>query len=645
MVRYRWALPLALCVLVSLSPICSVASEQELPKVSANDNRTPAGHLDAGVLTLHLELRAGKWHPGDDQDEQSHAEIPGAVEVYSFAEEGHAPEMPGPLVRVPQGTKLHVSVHNLTPVALFVHGLQEHPGKETDMFPLAAGETRQLDFSAGEPGTYLYWASTSPKGVVDGVPDGTDGAMAGAFIVDAPGAGTDDRLFMIQLWVKNRFRQNFSGVLVINGKAWPYTERLQASLGHAEHWRVLNASSIPHPMHLHGFYFHVDAVGDGESEQHYTEAQRRMVVTESVNPGHTFDMTWVPERAGNWIFHCHIMNHMSDHITPVIFGPDGPPAEVQHAHNTYSEHGMGMSKLVLGITVKDEGAKLLAANAVIPSPAVEKHLFVRERPATDRVPAGPGFYLEGVSKKVEAVGPPLVVTRDERTAITVTNELKDPTAIHWHGIEIESYYDGVVGWNGNMQRTTPAIAPGESFVAYMTPPRAGTFIYHTHWHDAAQLTGGLYGALLVMPPGQPYDPAKDKVFVLGRGGRNEMRDPMLVNGSSQPGMMVLLTGKSYRLRLINITPNDEAVVVSLSSKGHEVKWRAIAKDGADLPEQQAVVEDASQPLGVGETCDFEFTPEKPGQYELRFTSTLGSEVTQMFLIVPPDAPVSIYAAR
>ena len=28
-----------------------------------------------------------------------------------------------------------------------------------------------------------------------------------------------------------------------------------------------------------------------------------------VDPGSTFRMEWVPTRAGNWIFHCHILDH------------------------------------------------------------------------------------------------------------------------------------------------------------------------------------------------------------------------------------------------------------------------------------------------------------------------------------------------
>ena len=245
---------------------------------------------------------------------------------------------------------------------------------------------------------------------------------------------------------------------------------------------------------------------------------------------------------------------------PWEYGPEGPPPAAEHAHHGY-DAGMGMAGLVLGITVSDDNVRLRPAEGVIPPAAAERHLFVRERPASLYVPAGPGFYLEGVSQQVGAIRPPPVLTRGVRTGITIMNELNEPTAIHWHRLEIESYYDGVPGWDGTPGHITPVTAPGGSFVAYITPPRAGTFIYHTHWHDVLQLTGGMYGALLVLEPGQEFDPASGKVFVLGRNGPNEMHDPLVLNGSPQPGVMVLVAGHTYCFRLINITPHDGAVAM------------------------------------------------------------------------------------
>ncbi len=611
------------------------AAEGALPNLAANDNRAPAGRLDSGILTLHLELRSGRWHP--------EAADGRAIDVYSFAEEGREPQTPGPLIRVPQGTELRVSVHNLLAVPAFVHGLEQHPNKGAKILQLAPGETKEAQFAAGEPGSYMYWASTSEGNIESRHLE--DGPMSGAFIVDAPGASTADRIFVIQIWAKHLFEHSFEGVLSINGKSWPYTERLHARLGEPEYWRVLNTTFLEHPMHLHGFYFRVDAMGDGESEHQFPPAERRIVVTQSVEPGHTFNIMWVPERAGNWIFHCHILEHMSSQKSPVLYGPDGPPPTAKHAHQEYDTTTMGMADLVLGITVSDDRIRLMPAKAVTPPVVAKRHLFVRERPPSRYVPAGPGFYLEGVSHEVGAVGPPLVITRGERAAITVTNELNEPTAIHWHGLEIESYYDGVPGWDGTAQRTTPAIEPGTSFVAYMTPPRAGTFIYHTHWHNVEQLTGGMYGALLVLEPGQKYNPTTDKIFVLGRSGPDELHDPLVLDGSPQPGLMVLLAGQTYRFRFINITPNDSGVATSLTLEGHPGKWRAIAKDGADLPAQQATVRDAVQLISVGETYDFEFDPKEPGDYQLRFSSPLGSEVTQVVTVVPRGSPFSVFAAN
>jgi FtsP/CotA-like multicopper oxidase with cupredoxin domain len=397
-------------------------------------------------------------------------------------------------------------------------------------------------------------------------------------------------------------------------------------------------------MHLHGFYYRIDAAGDWQTAHRYSEAEKRMVVTELLIPGRTFDMTWVPERAGNWLFHCHQFDHMGSYKTPWVYGPNGPPAAMTHEHQSGDAATMGMSELVMGITVSG-GAHLVAAKLDLPHATAHRDLFARQRAATPYVPAGPGFYLEGVSKSVGAVGPPLVVTRGETTAITVHNELDEPTAVHWHGIEIESYYDGVPGWNGTAERPAPAIAPGQSFVAYMTPPRAGTFIYHTHWHNVKQLVGGLYGALLVMEPGQTYNPDMDKVFVLGRGGPNEMKDPLVLNGSPQPPVLFLVSGKTYRFRFINITPEDGMMTTSLMLDNLPANWRALAKDGADLPESQATKRAATQVISVGETYDFEFSPEKPGAYQLRFCSKIGTEITQPITIVPPSAPVSVFAKK
>jgi len=224
----------ALCLALTAS-----ISAEPLPNIAANQNRNPAGRFEAGVLTLHLELRKGVWRPDTDDNgvTSEQTENPDGIETYAFAEAGHELQIPGPLIRVPQDTELHVTVHNPLAATIFVHGLEQHPGNEKDFVQLAPGETKELRFSSGTPGSYLYWATTSAE-----IPVDTDGPMAGAFIVDPPNVRADDRVFVIQLWAKDLMHRSFRGQLAINGRSWPATERLQAHLGQPEHWRILNAS-------------------------------------------------------------------------------------------------------------------------------------------------------------------------------------------------------------------------------------------------------------------------------------------------------------------------------------------------------------------------------------------------------------------
>jgi hypothetical protein len=47
-----------------------------------------------------------------------------------------------------------------------------------------------------------------------------------------------------------------------------------------------------------------------------------------------------------------------------------------------------------------------------------------------------------------------------------------------------------------------------------------------------------------------------------------------------------------------------------------VHWRPVAKDGADLPEAGRSLRPAQQIVTMGETYDFELTPERKGELRL-----------------------------
>jgi FtsP/CotA-like multicopper oxidase with cupredoxin domain len=230
-----------------------------------------------------------------------------------------------------------------------------------------------------------------------------------------------------------------------------------------------------------------------------------------------------------------------------------------------------------------------------------------------------------------------VLTRGEPAEIEVKNQTAHPTSIHWHGIELESYYDGVAGWTGAGQQTTPPVAPGTSFVVRMTPPRAGTFIYHTHWHDETQLVNGMYGPLIVLEPGQKYDPEHDRTFVFSMGKYDPFGFLLLVNGHPEPDPINLHVGSLYRLRFINITDNSADLRVRLTINDVPVEWKVIAKDGTDLPPAQRKFAKADMGITVGETYDVEYQSPNPGLTELK--------IWQLSFPTPVILPLNFVAAK
>jgi len=221
-----------------------------------------------------------------------------------------------------------------------------------------------------------------------------------------------------------------------------------------------------------------------------------------------------------------------------------------------------------------------------------------------------------------------VLTRNQTVAIHITNQLDEATSVHWHGIELESYYDGVPGWGGDGPRVTPMILPGKSFDVLFAPPRAGTFMYHTHMNDLSQLSSGLYGPLIVLPEGTIFHPESDKVLVPSRNGKRKDGE-LLLNGSTTPPPLALRTGVRYRLRFVDILANN-SIVINEVQDGKLVEWTPIAKDGADLASVQSVATPASFSIAPGETYDFTFTPEKSGTIEFKYDLILLDEhVTQV----------------
>jgi manganese oxidase len=624
--RRQQFLRVASLLLLALSAT-PIAYAGDYPRIAANSNQAPAGHIEHGVLKIELETAVGNWYPEDDDGP--------AFQVAAFRETGGAPSTPGPLIRVPEGTEIRARVHNRLDQALTLHGFHARPGEAKDVVVIPPDKTRELVFQAGTPGTYLYWGSrTGAESLAHRHSD--DDQLNGALLVDPKGytATADDRTMVISQYVtvydEVSKPPKFHDVLGINGHSWPHTERLTYRVGETVHWRVINATRVIHPMHLHGFYFRVDSVGDGESDTIYGDDERRQAVTELLRPGRTFSLTWIPERSGNWVFHCHVLPHIS---------PESRywrTASETSGHSAADHAREGMAGLVMEISVLPE--KMSArASAGPAAPARNLELVASEIPGKFGTSPGMAFAIPSAADgKLEPSipGPPLVLTQGQPAAIRVVNRLSEPLTVHWHGIELESYFDGVPGISGSGTELMPSIAAGNFFVARFTPPRAGTFIYHTHIDDVKQLSSGLYGPLIILPPGQTFDPESDRVLVLSKAGPGPT--PLWLNGSETPDLGSLRVGQTYRVRIINILPENPPVEVSLLATGKPVTWRPLAKDGADLPPGQRASRPARVTVAIGETYDFEFHPEAAGQLTLE---AVRPQVSFPAEITPSNKPV------
>lgn len=591
------------------------------PRVEANDNRHPAGTLRGDTLAVSLVVGSAEWYP--EAEDGLH------VTVQAFAEAGRTPMIPAPLLRVPAGTMVHARVRNaLADSTIHLIGLATHPASGADTVRVRPGDSVTLVFPAGAPGTYLY------RAVIGNHPDGRETereTAAGAFVVDPPGGSPPDRVLVMNAYADPLDSLYMAEALAINGKSWPYTERMRPAVGDTVRWRVVNATVRNHPMHLHGFYFETSAAGDGLASHPIAPDRRPLEVTRSMRPWSTLDLAWSPDRPGNWLFHCHLTFHVISEARL-----DGGKQHGAAAHAV--DPAKHMAGLVLGIEVAPRaGAPVVVAER----PAERLDLFINQGRAWGRMPVTYSYILQRGSQppapdSLQVLGSLIVLTRGRATDIVVHNRAREAAAVHWHGLELGSWSDGVAGWSGVGSVVAPAVAPGDSFVARLQLPRAGTFIYHTHLNDIAQVTGGAVGALLVLEPGERYDPLRDHVFL---GHWNGTSGPpggggvgLLVNGDSLESPPLLLEpGVPHRLRLINIGPAN-MIRFRLRSVGPAAGadsfavWRARAKDGADLPPALRTAGPAVTLLAVGETADFDFTPEAGRSYliEAGFNQRPGS---------------------
>jgi FtsP/CotA-like multicopper oxidase with cupredoxin domain len=243
-----------------------------------------------------------------------------------------------------------------------------------------------------------------------------------------------------------------------------------------------------------------------------------------------------------------------------------------------------------------------------------------------------GFLLQTDSvvparDSIQVPGPVLELKRGEPVRILVKNNMDEPSGVHWHGLEIESFPDGVAGFSGIGDKIMPPIPPGKTFAAEFTPPRSGTFPYHSHLHEMRQIGSGMYGAIIVSDA--PRDTTRDHLIVAGGGGLpvfyKQGPSFLLVNGRVDPKPIRMTVGDTNRVRIVSIHA-DEVLHIRFGTEAEAARWRPLARDGADLPIALRGAQSAVATMGPGETADYTYVPTQPGSMTLEVWIPTGQRV-------------------
>ena len=194
------------------------------------------------------------------------------------------------------------------------------------------------------------------------------------------------------------------------------------------------------------------------------------------------------------------------------------------------------------------------------------NLPIREYKITidqEKVTKAEGKETMGMTVNGGIPGPTLEFTEGEYAVIYVENKMDVETSIHWHGMLLPNFYDGVP------YLTTPPIKPGTTFKYEFEIKQHGTYWYHSH--TMLQEQSGVYGSLLINPKEKELDYDKDLVLVLSDWTNEKPKDVLrfLKRGTEW-----------YNIKKGTATPLNQ--VIKRGALGAQINFWRQRMEGADI---------------------------------------------------------------
>ncbi|MCF6236576.1 MAG: multicopper oxidase domain-containing protein, partial [Gammaproteobacteria bacterium] len=219
-----------------------------------------------------------------------------------------------------------------------------------------------------------------------------------------------------------------------------------------------------------------------------------------------------------------------------------------------------------GTVLEDQAFGLQLMEDINPDPnIVEINLEAREAD----VEMVPGISSTVYTYNGTVPGPLIHGTVGDTLIVHFTNNLPEPTTIHWHGLRLPADMDG-------SSVSQNPIQPGDSFTYKFDLKEASLFWYHPHVRTNVQVEKGLAGALLVTEKAEDIDSKirdiKQKILVV---------DDVLLDAEGQVEAAFTGTPKEQLLKKINGREGNQLLVNGVKmptmkvKSGEPIRWRMV----------------------------------------------------------------------
>jgi len=307
--------------------------ETEAPHGDVDSTEGPAAAGEEPVIPPQVELASAPVK--SERVERIEPEVLDGVKVFTLTAEevqwefipgkavtawGYNGQIPGPEFWVDEGDRVRVNFTNNLPVPTTIHWhgiavpneMDGIPGVTQD--PIEPGGTFVYEFEAKPFGTFWYHSHFDSARQLDM-------GLSGAFVIRGADEPAYDKDFvqLLDEWIRlPEGRNGWEGVthaghadaeynwFTINGKSHPSTDNMVVNQGERVRVRIINAGYQSHPMHLHGKRMTVMAKDGAPLPAPY------QADTVLVGSGERYDYEFVADDPGDWMFHCHILHHVTN---------------------------------------------------------------------------------------------------------------------------------------------------------------------------------------------------------------------------------------------------------------------------------------------------------------------------------------------